>query len=252
VDLPRTSVLIPAFNEERLLPRTLASVHQSFAAVGDPSYEIVVCDNNSTDRTAAVAHENGARVVFEPHNQIARARNAAIGHARGQWFIFLDGDTELNAPLLAATLRALESGHYCGGGSLIRFGENQTNLVGRTLTGLWNRISRTFQWAAGSYIFCLRPACEAIGGFDETLYASEELTFSRALKKWGRQRRLRFRILTDSPILPSARKMEWYGDRELLLHILRLMLNPWSIKSQKSCHLWYNRPPEKSDTRPPM
>src|SRR5579862_7742673 len=103
----RISVLIPAYNEERLIGRVIDSVRESFAALSLASYEIIVCDNNSTDQTGAVAAAKGAIVVGEPHNQIARARNAAARNSRGKWLIFLDGDTFLNPDSLRDTLRAL-------------------------------------------------------------------------------------------------------------------------------------------------
>src|SRR5436189_280616 len=87
---PKVSVLIPAYNEEAFLARVIESVHHSFAATPDHSYEIIVCDNASTDKTAEIAAAHGARVVFEPHNQIAKARNTAAKAARGTWLIFLD------------------------------------------------------------------------------------------------------------------------------------------------------------------
>src|ERR1043166_1008600 len=114
------SVLIPAYNEEQFIAGSLDSVRRSFSAIGQSSYEIVVCDNNSTDRTAEIARAAGARVVVEPHNQIARARNTAAKTARGQWFIFLDADTQLNSSVLRATITALESGQAGAGGALVR------------------------------------------------------------------------------------------------------------------------------------
>ena len=73
----KISIIIPAFNEERLLGETLDHVktaRAAFIALGWES-ELIVCDNNSTDRTADIARAAGAAVVFEPVNQIARARN---------------------------------------------------------------------------------------------------------------------------------------------------------------------------------
>ena len=73
------SIVIPAFNEAKYLPNTLKAIKNSnrvFNSVGWES-EIVVCDNNSTDATSKIATENGARVVFEPFNQISSARNSA-------------------------------------------------------------------------------------------------------------------------------------------------------------------------------
>ncbi|HET6407695.1 MAG TPA: glycosyltransferase, partial [Chthoniobacteraceae bacterium] len=60
------SLLIPAYNEEKLIAETIAQVQRSFTTVAHSAYEIVVCNNNSTDRTAAIAEAQGARVVFEP------------------------------------------------------------------------------------------------------------------------------------------------------------------------------------------
>jgi cellulose synthase/poly-beta-1,6-N-acetylglucosamine synthase-like glycosyltransferase len=71
----KISIVIPAFNEELLLGETLRWVHaaaEAFVRRGWES-EVVVCNNNSTDRTAEIARAAGARVVFEPFNQIALA-----------------------------------------------------------------------------------------------------------------------------------------------------------------------------------
>lgn len=235
------SVLIPAFNEERLLPRTLASVHASFATLPGTSYELIVCDNNSTDGTSRVAQAYGARVVFEPHNQIAKARNTAAERAQGEWLIFLDADTSLHPELLAQTVKAIRAGGLCGGGSILDFDRGSLGWFPRFLTRLWNRLSAILNLAAGSYLFCLRPAWEGAGGFDETLYAGEEIYFSMSVKKWGRPRGLRFRVLTGSPIITSARKMDWYGPWELLRHMVLLLL-PGAKRRRNACGLWYDRP----------
>jgi glycosyltransferase involved in cell wall biosynthesis len=79
------SLIIPAYNEEEYLPATLSSLKDSMNAIGVFSGEIVVTNNNSTDRTAAIAKESGARVVFEKHRQISRARNAGAQEALGNY-----------------------------------------------------------------------------------------------------------------------------------------------------------------------
>ena len=222
------SVRIPAYNEEVLLGRTLDSVHASFAAleIAKSGYEIIVCDNNSTDGTAREAAVHGAQVVFEPHNQISKARNAAAGRAKHPWLIFLDADTLLNPALLRATLSALASGRICGGGTLVQFDRSLANdFANALLLTCWNKISAGLALAAGSYIFCLRSAWEAVGGFEEGVYAGEEIFFSRKVKRWGRERRLRFVVLSGTPIVTSARKIQWHGRRE-------------------DCALWYERPPQ--------
>lgn len=238
---PKISILIPAFNEEAMIAGVIRRVHECFEVTGYPDYEIVVCDNHSTDQTAALATAAGARVVPEPFNQIARARNTAAKAATGEWFIFLDADTLLTPALLAGTIRALQSGKICAGGSTLKFDREDLGFFATLLIRHWNWISRTFQLAAGSYLFCHRQAWVDTGGFDETIYASEEIHFSRQLKKWGKQRGLTFRILTEAPVVTSARKMEWYSTGQLLWRTT-MMMRPGATKAREKCDLWYTRP----------
>jgi glycosyltransferase involved in cell wall biosynthesis len=72
------SIVIPAFNEEKFLGQSLERIQQALHENRrrGVAWESVVCDNNSTDRTAEIAAQSGARVVNEPTNQMSRARNA--------------------------------------------------------------------------------------------------------------------------------------------------------------------------------
>jgi len=238
--MPRLSILIPAYNEERLLAATLASVRSSIAALELADAEVIVCDNNSTDATARVALECGARVVFEPHNQIARARNRAAAGASGEWLLFLDADTQLSPGLLHAMLGTVAGGAVCGGGALVQF---DAPVAGLARAGLraWNAISMRFGVAAGCFVFCRRAAWEATGGFDERRYAGEELSFSARVQRWGREHGERFVILPRPPVISSARKLQMYGPWRILLHTLPLAL-PGALRSRRLCRFWYERP----------
>ena len=63
----KISIVVPAFNEERLLGASLAQIKSAAAAFTRIGWEteLIVCDNNSTDRTAEIARAAGATVVFE-------------------------------------------------------------------------------------------------------------------------------------------------------------------------------------------
>lgn len=106
---------------------------------------------------------------------------------------------------------------------------------------LWNTISRLTQCAAGGYLFCVREAFADLGGFDERLYASEELQFSRALRHWGWRRGRRLVIL-DGPAVTSPRKLEWFSRRDMFLHFAAMVRNPRWRRSRESCSMWYERP----------
>lgn len=64
----------------------------------------VRCDNNSTDATAAVAETSGCRDVFEPINQISKARNRGASVATGEWLLFVDADSWPSPELIADML----------------------------------------------------------------------------------------------------------------------------------------------------
>jgi len=102
-DRPSTAVIIPVFNEEQGLPLVLADIPN------DLIDEMVVVDNMSTDRSADVARQKGARVVEEPRRGYGSACLAGIAATRGhEVLVFLDGDysdypedmRELLAPVL--------------------------------------------------------------------------------------------------------------------------------------------------------
>jgi glycosyltransferase involved in cell wall biosynthesis len=237
-EAPDYSVIVPAYNEEAFLPHTLSRLREAMAALPFTG-EVVVCDNNSTDGTRAAAEGQGARVVFEARNQISRARNTGARAARGRWLIFLDADTELSAPLLDAALRALSSGTVCGGGSTVEMGGDR---VHRWFAARWNAFARSRGLAAGCFVFARREGFLAVGGFPETVYASEEIWFSRDLKRWGRERGLAFVVLADHPARTSTRKGDWYSPWSLLLAALPLLLFPPLVRSRTFCWLWYRRP----------
>jgi len=237
------SVIVPAYNEEAYLPETLASIKASMAALSGFYGEIVVTNNNSTDRTAAIAVQAGAQVIFEKHCQIARARNVGARAARGRYLIFVDGDTQISPVLLKKTLSALESGKYCGGGTIPEF-DRCVSPEAKCVLELWRLLSRTFKWACGAYVFCTRDAFLETGGFDEHYYASEEIFFSRALRQWGRKREKRF-IILEEPIVTSIRKLEWYSTREILNMFPVMLFRLKPFQSHDACYnLWYRRPDE--------
>ena len=159
------SVIVPAFNEEKLLGATLSAIRQAMVAWQDRGWqsELVVCDNNSKDRTAQVAQEGGARVVFEPLNQISRARNAGAGSAKGRWLVFVDADSHPSRGLFADVATEIQRGDCLAGGCTIRLDGHYP--IASLLTEGWNLLSRWRKWAAGSFIFCEASAFHAVGGF---------------------------------------------------------------------------------------
>jgi len=235
----KLSIVVPAYNEERLLAGSLAAIRSAAAAFDADGWELIVCDNNSRDRTAEIARAAGATVVFEPHNQIARARNRGASIAAGEWLLFVDADSTPSRALLEDLKGAIQSGRVLGGGSTVAADEDVLSV--RAALALWNALSRGLHWAAGAFVYCEAAAFRSIGGFSEELYASEELELSGRLKRLARAQGREFRILHRHPLRTSARKLHLYGWRELAPVIGRFLLNPRRmLRSAKACSPWYD------------
>lgn len=235
------SIIIPAYNEEKLLPATLRSIREASSGFARAGWEVelVVCDNNSTDRTAELAREAGAKVVFEPVNQIGRARNTGAAGATGDWLVFVDADSHPSAELFADVAAAVSSGRVLAGGSTVCL-EKGYPIVS-LITGGWNLLSRFQKWAAGSFIFCEAAAFREIGGFSLDLYASEELDLFQRFKMLAKKRGKQIVILHRHPLVTSARKLHLYSAREHLWFLTKTVLQGGRpLKSREQCLTWYD------------
>ena len=235
------SIIVPAFNEERLIARCVESISTALAYNdnGDLTTEVIVVDNNSSDRTAQLAAQAGARVVFEPINQIGRARNAGAAAATGEWLLFLDADSLLNPRLLSDIMTMIEGGRHVGCGSTLAMDGLPWWATG--IFHLWRGMSILFGWAAGALIVCRHDAFREVGGFPQDLYALEEIELSKRLKAWGRPRGLRFTILSKHPLETSSRKVTLYSPWEISAQILRVFLQRRrTLRDKTLLSVWYD------------
>ena len=147
------SIIIPAYNETDNCPR-LYQRHASMAA-SNLQGECIVVDNNSTDTTAETAQLHGADlVVFEPINQIARARNTGAHASRGRYLIFIDADTRIEPSLLLHALHQLSAGQCVGGGAVVHF-EGEVSVIGQCGIKLWEWISKSTQTCSREFSILL-------------------------------------------------------------------------------------------------
>jgi glycosyltransferase involved in cell wall biosynthesis len=189
------SFIVPAYNEEFELPWTLKAIR---AAARDRQFEIIVVDDASTDRTAAVARDGGARLISISRRQIAAARNAGGRAAGGDVLFFVDADTQINQAHVTGTVAALEAG-YSGGSSRVNIG-GEIPAWSRICLKAFCAVYFGLNLGAGAFLFTTKKNFDAVGGFDESLFIGEEVYFSLALRKLGR-----FRILAEA-IVTSGRK----------------------------------------------
>lgn len=240
--MPDVSFVIPAYNEELLLPRTLDSIHAT-AKTLKLDYEIVVADDASTDRTAAIAEERGARVVSVRNRQIAATRNAGARASAGRLMIFVDADTVVPVEPVAGALEVVAAGGVAGG-SRCSF-DGAIPAWARLLEQALMLLYRWARLTPGAFLFCTREAFDAVGGFDETMFGGEEVRMARALDRHARTRGRRFTIV-KAAIVTSGRKLRSYRGREMFAALARLSLRGTrGAKRREGFEMWYG--PRRSD-----
>lgn len=237
---PSLSVVVPAFNEGRYIAATLEAILEAAARYrGD--VEVIVVDNNSSDATAEIARSFGVTVVFEPVNQIARARNAGARAASGDILVFIDADTVISGNILDVVARHIASGWVIGGGAWV---EPDTGWLGRLVFRyLVNYFLGLRNLTPGPFLFCERAAFERVGGFDEELFAAEEFSLARRLKAEGRRYGQRWTIIgysKDHRLVTSGRKLTGLGGVDMAVHNAHLLWHPHQkLRDKAQCRFWY-------------
>lgn len=182
--LPLVSVIIPAYNAARFLPRALASVAaQSYPA---DRIETIVIDDGSTDDTLALArtfegHAPGFQVFSQPNQGVAAARNLAIVVSSGELIAFLDADDRWLPDKIADQVQAFQADPTVG---LVHCGFVFVDENGTALPD-WPRQSRLDQgdilleflcdfFLITSGVMVPRTVLDRVGGFDESLKVGED------------------------------------------------------------------------------
>ncbi len=185
---PLISIVIPAFNEEHFLARTLASV----ARQDYKNFEVIVVDNNSTDKTAHIALRGGAKVVFETRAGVAYARQKGFECARGEIIATTDADTILPENWLskiAAKFSAKRNVVAYGGLYKLVSGPLLTRMLfPRGAYYAWKLEKRwTGCWILpGANMAVLKNVFLKSGGFNTNLKMGEDGELSKKLSRYGK------------------------------------------------------------------
>lgn len=239
----KISIIVPAFNEEKILGETLAQIKMAAGAFSNIGWEteLIVCNNNSNDNTADIARTAGANVVFEPVNQISRARNSGAAAATGDWLVFVDADSHPSAGLFADMAKEIQSGKCMAGGATIRW--DQKLFIIELLTFVVNIAFRWRRLLCGAFIFIETAAFRKLGGFSNEAFGGEDVELAGRLKNLARETGKRFIILHRHPVVTSARRMKLYSTRRQIGQIRLLyyvIFDPHHVtKSRDAARIWY-------------
>lgn len=209
------SVIVPAYNEERHLPATLTAIEAARRHASNEQVEVIVVDNDSTDRTPAAAAKAGATVVREPVRNVARARNTGAASANGESLVFIDADTIIPERLLDEIARAMRDPACIGGAVDARHMTNRPFV--RLYLRFWQCIGTVAGMAQGATQFCRRDVFRELHGYDESLWMGEDVDFHWRLKALARRRNARVAFLRHVWVVPSPRRFDQWPVWKILL-----------------------------------
>jgi glycosyltransferase involved in cell wall biosynthesis len=233
------SVVIPAFNEELYLPKTLSSILRAGAECRC-GMELIVVDNASADRTAEVAKEFGAFVVHEQVHNIARVRNVGAEAARGDVLVFIDADTLVPHQFFDKVAEAM-SDPACLGGSPDIVHQVRSSLL-RAYLRAWRRIGIKLGMAQGAAQFCRKSAFKILNGYDESQFMGEDVDFYWRLRKLCANAGGYLKFLDDVTVIPSPRRFDQSPVWRTLIRTNPAFIAPFR-KNRSAWTAWYVRPP---------
>jgi glycosyltransferase involved in cell wall biosynthesis len=185
---PKISVVIPAFNEEKFIGKTLFSLlEQDFK-----DFEIIVVDNNSTDKTAKIAKKFGAILISEKNQGVAFARQKGFLNAKGKIVASTDADTILPRNWLSRIFEEFEKNENLvafGGSCYFYSGPILVRLASRYFLNLFLIFDKFFSggWnLMGCNMAIKKEAFLKIGGFNTNLRMNEDVEISYRLREIGK------------------------------------------------------------------
>ena len=177
---PLVSVIIPAYNEEKVIGRLLGSIkNQSHKRI-----EIVVVDDASTDKTAEIAKKYTDKVFTRLHAERSIQRNFGASMAKGKYLFFLDADMELSEDVVKECVGLLVNNDKIG--AIVVPEES-------IATNFWEEVKafeRSFYNLEGdekvdAARFFSKDAFDKVGGYDETITGPEDWDLPDSIGKSG-------------------------------------------------------------------
>jgi glycosyltransferase involved in cell wall biosynthesis len=198
------SVIVPALNEEKRIRRCLGSIK---AQRTSQTYEIIVSDSGSTDKTLEIAREYTDKVHVCSERGTARARNEGAALAVGDILVFIDSDTEILPDYLETIGKAFRDPNLLACSSAFRFSNQAPKLLFAEFVTNSYYVARSVLRGTtlpGFNVCIRRDAFQKLNGF--RLCHLEDLDMSIKLRHMGRTR-----YLPSRKAITSSRRIEQDG-----------------------------------------
>jgi glycosyltransferase involved in cell wall biosynthesis len=201
----RVSVIIPTLNEEKYLGQCLDSISKQDMN----SFEVIIGDGGSTDKTRKIAQDYGAKFVVEPKRTIAAGRQKACGLAKGEIIVSTDADIIATPGWLSKLSSAIGDEVVCSHGNVVPYdGSRVEGWAGKKLMPWWFKTLTVLGKAcpAGSNLCFSKKTFDEVGGFNTELVTGEDLELVRRLKTQGKV------VFADNAdVYVSMRRVQGWG-----------------------------------------
>jgi glycosyltransferase involved in cell wall biosynthesis len=205
------SIIIPTYNEEKYLPRLLNSISEQPVEL-----EVIVADNNSTDKTRSIAQKYDCKVV--DGGSPGKGRNNGARKANGSILLFLDADVTLPDDFLIRALREFKKRKLDIATCLFKLQKKQ-KAVDNLILSSGNMMLYSMQFfdphATGAFLLCKKKLFIMLGGFNEKLKQAEDHDFVKRADKIGK-----FGVLNKG-IYIDMRRFEREGRLKVLKKYLK-------------------------------
>jgi glycosyltransferase involved in cell wall biosynthesis len=179
--MPRVSVIIPVYNNEKDLPICLGSIMGQ--SISNKDYEVIVIDNNSKDNTVQVIKDHPVIFGREKRQSSYAARNKGITLAKSEYLIFTDADCKPTKEWLKAYLDCLSktgSKLIAGGIELTMDDPDNAWMMYDKLNHLNQKLLvETKKFAATANLMVHKEVFEEVGKFDPTLISGGDSEFGQ-------------------------------------------------------------------------
>lgn len=184
-NLPFVSVVIPAYNEEKLLPRCLSSLSE--LDYPRDRLEVIVVDNGSQDRTQTIAQSQGAVLLIDESRTVAGLRNIGAKNANGELLAFVDADCLVAADWLQKAVPYFHDPKTAAWGA-----PPEPPSPPTWVQSAWYLVRKkaepvqAVEWLESMNLFVRKPLFDSLGGFNESLITCEDVDFCYRLHAHGR------------------------------------------------------------------
>lgn len=193
------SIVIPTRNEEKIIEKILSTLKSTTTI----PHELIVCDGNSTDNTAAIAQKYADKLVIQDKQRpktIGTGRNQGAEAASGEYIVFLDADCTIPNPdaFYTRALNYFETHPKTVGlCARLKVLKEHSTLMDKIVFACVNATYAFFNnilrigAASGEFMMIKKTAFNEVGGFKEHLAASEDINLFYTISRVGRTHLLR-------------------------------------------------------------